>query len=97
MDKSELMIGVLDRYDVRFQAHQSGWQTVRCLNEYGHARGDENPSARLNVTLGLFFCNGCGINGDAYNVVMVVENVDFKASLDLVGREAKKEESDWLF
>jgi hypothetical protein len=97
VDKGELMIGVLERYDVRYADHRSGWQSVRCPNEYGHAHGDENPSARLNLTLGLMTCMGCDLNGDGYNVVMSIENVGFKEALELAGKVEREEESDWLF
>ena len=87
---------MLDRYDVRYQQHRSGWQSVRCPNEFGHARGDENPSARLNLTLGLLTCMGCELNGDAYTVVMVVEGVDFLAAKEQLGNPEVHKESDWI-
>lgn len=84
-DKAELMEKVMDTYDVQFRPSYSGWQSVRCPNDYGHANGDKNPSARLNLTLGGFACHGCEMRGDAYSVVMQMEGVDFVAAKEMLG------------
>jgi hypothetical protein len=96
MDKPELLLTVLDRYDVRFSQHRSGWQSVRCPNEFGHAHADQNPSARLNLTLGLIRCMGCDLNGDAYTLVMAVEGIPFREAADQIGSPTTKKEEDWL-
>lgn len=96
MDKPSLMLTVLDLYDVRFSQHRSGWQSVRCPNEFGHANYDQNPSARLNLTLGLMRCMGCELNGDAYTVLQVVENIDFLAAKEKLGNPETVTETDWL-
>ena len=95
-DKPELMVSLLDEYDVRYENHRSGWQSVRCPNEFGHARGDENPSARLNLTLGLIRCMGCDLNGDAYSVVMVVEGVNFLTAKERLGNPESVREENWI-
>ncbi len=97
MDKAELLEKVLDRYGVDFIATRSGWQSVRCPNELGHARGDENPSARVNLTLGMAKCLGCGLSGDGYNIIMAVDDIDFKTALEVLGSVRQREESMWLF
>ncbi len=96
-DKADLLEKVLDRYDVDFNRTRSGWQSVRCPNELGHARGDENPSARINLTLGMAKCLACGLSGDGYNIIMAVEDINFKAALEALGSIAQREESMWLF
>ena len=97
MDKPDLMLKVLDRYDVRYETSRHGWQSVRCPNELAHSHSDENPSCRLNLTLGLMRCMGCDLNGDGYNVIMAIEGVDFKTALDQAGKVRDETESDWLF
>ena len=97
MDKSELLEKVLDRYGVDYNSSRMGWQSVRCPNELGHARGDANPSARINVTVGMAKCMGCGISGDGYNIIMDVEGMDFKAAVKALGQVRGEEESMWLF
>jgi hypothetical protein len=96
MEKPDLMDKLLDEYGTQYNATRSGWQSIHCPNDAGHARGDKNPSARLNMDLGLLFCNGCGINGDAYNVLMEIKGVDFKAAKDELGGVAPAIESDWI-
>jgi hypothetical protein len=97
MDKSELLVKALDRYGVMFSPTRSGWQSVRCPNELGHAKGDENPSARINLTVGMAKCLGCGLSGDGYNVIMAVEDIAFKAALEALGSVAQRKESMWAF
>jgi hypothetical protein len=90
------MIQVLDTYQVDFRWNAAGWQSVSCPNEFGHANYDQNPSARLNLTLGLMRCMGCDLNGDAYTVVMTVEGVDFLAAKARLGNPYPVKEEDWL-
>lgn len=96
MEKPELMERILDTYNIRYNATRSGWQSVQCPNENGHAHGDRHPSARLNMTLGLIRCMGCDLNGDAYNVLMLIKGCDFKAAKDELGGVSVAVESDWL-
>jgi hypothetical protein len=96
MDKSELLEKVLDRYGTQFNPGRAGWQSIHCPNELGHAKGDENPSARVNLTIGMARCLGCGLSGDGYNIIMAVEDIDFKAALEALGSIAQKQESMWL-
>ena len=97
IDKADLLVKVLERYAVDYVPSKSGWQSVRCPNELGHARGDENPSARINLTVGMAHCHGCGLSGSGYDIVMAVEDVDFQAALLVLGSVARQEESMWLF
>lgn len=86
---------VLDSYDVRFSQHKSGWQSIRCPNTYAHNRGDENASARVNLTVGMIACMACELSGDAYTLLQVVEGIDFKEAVERIGSPGKEEES-WL-
>ena len=95
-DKGELIEQVLDRYGTRFNPARSGWQSIMCPNEAAHAHGDRNPSCRLNLTLGLVKCNACDLVGDGYNVVMTIEEVDFKGAKGQLGTVFEKIESDWI-
>lgn len=96
MDKQKLMEEILDRYGVVYSQTHNGWQSVRCPNVDGHANADSHPSARLNLTLGLMRCLACELNGDGYNVLMVVEHVDFRKAVAVLGNPDVKVEPDWL-
>lgn len=96
MDKSDLIEKVLDQYGVRFRAERSGWQSIQCPNEMGHAHGDRNPSARLNMTLGLMRCLGCDLSGDGYNVIMHIEGVNFLKAKSILGGVEQRKDAEWL-
>ena len=96
-DKGAVMEQVLDRYGTRFNPTRSGWQSIRCPNQDAHAQGDRNPSCRLSLTLGLARCMGCDLNGDGYNIVMLIENVDFVTAKKQLGEVYVPVESDYLF
>lgn len=96
MDKSELMEAVLDRYNIHFKPTRSGWQPIRCPNELGHVHGDTNPSASLHLAYGAINCHACGLKGDAYSIIMDIEQLDFKSALELLGGTDVIEESDWV-
>jgi len=96
MDKPDLMEKVLDRYGIRFKPNHAGWQGIQCPDEAAHAHGDKNPSCRLNITLGLVRCMGCDLVGDGYNVMMTIENIDFLAAKEQLGKVRVEEESDWI-
>jgi DNA primase len=74
-----------------------GWRKMRCINEAGHARGDRNPSASVNPTTGRYTCFACGLSGDAYDLLMQLEGIDFlKARATLGGVASPREEETWL-
>ena len=97
MDKSGLMEETLDRYNTRYNPTRNGWQSIHCPNQAGHAQGDKNPSCRLNLTLGLARCMGCDLNGDAYNIIMLIEGIDFLTAKQRAGTVYAAIESDYLF
>lgn len=44
---------------------------VRCFaNASAHARDDRKPSCSVNLTSGLFHCQGCGAKGNAYQAAL---------------------------
>ena len=96
-DKPGLMEQTLDRYNIRYNPTRSGWQSIHCPNQAGHAQGDRNPSCRLNMTHGLAKCNACELNGDAYNVIMLIEGIDFREAKARIGGVYVEAESDYLF
>jgi hypothetical protein len=48
--------------------------------------GDSKPSLRLNARKGLWFCDPCGVGGDAIGLVCAVRGIKFKEAVSwLVG------------
>jgi len=72
-DKEQLMLYVLDHYDVRYNPTKVGWQKIRCFNEYGHRTGDKNPSGSVNLGFGHYRCFACGLSGDGYEILHELE------------------------
>ena len=93
-DKSELLMSVLDRYEVRYNANKSGEQSISCPNKDVHA--DRRPSCSLNITKGVLYCQGCGLSGDAYSVMMEIEGIEFRQATEQLGRPVVLVESDFL-
>lgn len=86
----------LDNKDVRFSHARHGWQKVSCYG-VGHYHGDRNPSASINLSTGYYKCFGCGLEGDAVDLLMQEEGLDFKEALSKLGVEGKKiEEPEWI-
>lgn len=96
VDKTELMMGTLDRYDIRYNPNRNAEQSIHCPNLNGHARGDKRPSCSLNLGKAVLFCQGCGLSGDAYSIVMQIEGIDFKEVTEQLGKPLVITESDFL-
>ncbi len=94
IDKSEMLINILERYDVHYNPARSGEQSVSCPNKEAHS--DRNPSCSVNLGKGVLFCQGCGLSGDAYSVVMSIEGVPFTAAIEQLGKPYVISESDFL-
>ena len=93
-DKSDLMLSVLDRYDTRYNPNRNGEQSISCPNKNVH--DDRNPSCSLNIGKGVLFCQGCGLAGDAYSVMMAIEGINFNQATEQLGKPLVATESDWL-
>jgi hypothetical protein len=56
---------------------------AHCFNQSGHKHGDANPSLQLFDD--SFKCHGCGIQGDIYDAVEILEGIsDKKAQFEFV-------------
>lgn len=72
-----------DKYDLAsVMAHYgiphkqaSGWRKAQCPSMH---HDDKDPSASINLTSGVWVCHGCGRQGDALDLIMERDNVDFQ-------------------
>lgn len=64
-------------YGVKFRGRDA-----HCWNAAGHARGDR--SASMQIHLDGFKCHGCGISGDALDIVEYFESVDTATALRML-------------
>ena len=90
-DKTQLILYVLDKYDVRYNPSRMGWQKVRCFNEYGHTFGDRNPSGSVNLGYGYYRCFACDMGGDGYEILRLLEGWDVKQVNDAFGGDPVNE------
>ncbi len=96
VDKGVLMEAVLERHNVRCRGTHTGWQKVRCPGD-GHAHGDRNPSASVNLRIGRYVCFACDLRGDGFDLMLKLEDMKAPAVLGiLTGVTAEKVESEWL-
>ena len=95
-DKTELLMSVLDRYEIRYNPNRNSEQSIHCPNQAGHARGDKRPSCSLNLGKAVLFCQGCGLCGDAYSVVMQIEGTTFLQVTEQLGKPRVIEESNFI-
>ena len=59
-------------------ADRSEWRKATCV-----LHDDNTASASVNEEAGRFHCFVCSIGGDAIQLIMEVENVDFKEALTI--------------
>lgn len=87
----------LEEKGVRFHYGRTGWQKVSCYGP-GHFSGDRNPSASINLSTGYYKCFGCDLEGDAVDLLMQEEGLDFKGALAKLGvQQGKVEEPpEWI-
>ena len=96
-DKGDLLRTFLEERGARLATRQ-GWQKISCINAAGHARGDRNPSASVNLTTGKYTCFACGMSGDAYDLLMAEQGLTFKQAKTTLGGVATRKvvEDTWL-
>lgn len=65
--------GVLDKYGVEYRGDKDGNQQVRCP-----FHNDRRASASVNLGEGVFNCFTCHVQGDAIELLMAQEGLEFK-------------------
>lgn len=95
MTKGELLRQFLNDRGVQVNPARLGWQKVSCFGA-GHARGDRNPSASVNLGTGYYHCFACGLAGDVYALLQEVEGIPFKEAKKRIGTVRQNTEPTWL-
>ena len=97
MTKSDLLRTFLEQRGVRVPSRM-GWAKISCIGP-AHFRGDRNPSASVNLTTGRFRCWSCDLKGDIYDLLQILENLDFATAYRKMGGgrlDVAKSEETWL-
>lgn len=74
------IIAVLESYGVHVRGTY-GWIPVCCP-----FHGDTNASASVNPDYGKFYCHGCEVRGDAWDLIQEREGCDLKEAIE-IGKE----------
>ena len=96
--KGELLQTFLEERGLYVPPGTGGWRKVSCINDAAHPRGDRNPSASVNLVKGKYKCFACDLGGDVYDLLLVLEGLDFnaaRAKLGVVNGQPKKEDT-WI-
>lgn len=68
---------VLESYGLELSGQLStGWRTIQCVSP---DHEDRHGSARANLS--GYMCHGCGLSGDAIQLIMRLESCDFRGAL----------------
>lgn len=97
MTKGEQLQQVLEEYGGQYGI-RTGWQSLRCINKDGHTHGDKNKSASASLTLGEYYCFGCGLKGDGIGLLRELEGISYNDAIARLGGKDKvmKEEPVWI-
>jgi len=90
-DKTQLILWVLDHYQVKYNPNKYSNQKISCLNYYAHPHGDRNPSASVSLEKGMYHCFACGTSGDGYSIMKAVEGWGVKQVNEAFGGELVNE------
>lgn len=78
MEQSAPIDKVIEHYGGRLRNQYDGWQKIKCpFHDDGHA------SAGLSLGQNLFVCHGCGVKGNAFNVIKVYEGVTYREAIKI--------------
>ena len=68
----------MKHYGVAWIPNSLGWAKIKCpFHE------DDHASASVNLREQLFVCHGCGVKGDAINIIMKHEGVTYRAAIEI--------------
>lgn len=70
----------LEHYGADYVPDNERWSKMRCINP---EHEDRNGSASVNTApdFQLFVCHGCGLKGNAAQIIMKLEDCDFQTAV----------------
>lgn len=95
-DDSSSIIEVLDSYGLEYKL-KSGEYYATCANKEAHRNQDKHPSMRCNDKLGpggLFVCDACGVRGNKFQLIALLEGTTTKEIWRMVREKFKPYEAD---
>jgi DNA primase len=69
---------IIEHYGGRLRRDYGSWQKIKCP-----FHDDSHASAGISVTDNIFVCHGCGVKGNAFNVIKIHEGVKYGEAIKI--------------
>jgi len=69
---------IIEHYGGRLKRDYGSWQKIKCP-----FHSDNHASAGVSVTENIFVCHGCGVKGNAFNVIKLHEGVKYGEAIKI--------------
>ena len=69
---------IIEHYGGRLRRDYGSWQKIKCP-----FHNDSHASAGISVTDNIFVCHGCGVKGNAFNVIKIHEGVKYGEAIKI--------------
>lgn len=69
---------IIEHYGGRLRKDYGSWQKIKCP-----FHSDSHASAGISVTDNIFVCHGCGIKGNAFNIIKLHEGVKYNEAIKI--------------
>jgi DNA primase len=69
---------IIEHYGGRLRRDYGSWQKIKCP-----FHGDSHASAGVSIADNIFVCHGCGIKGNAFNIIKEHEGVKYREAVKI--------------
>ena len=69
---------IIEHYGGRLKRDYGSWQKIKCP-----FHSDNHASAGVSVADNIFVCHGCGVKGNAFNVIKLHEGVKYGEAIKI--------------
>jgi len=69
---------IIEHYGGRLRRDYGSWQKIKCP-----FHNDSHASAGVSVADNIFVCHGCGVKGNAFNVIKIHEGVKYGEAIKI--------------
>lgn len=69
---------IIEHYGGRLHKNYNSWQKIKCP-----FHSDTHASAGVSIMDNIFVCHGCGIKGNAFNVIKLYEGVKYGEAIKI--------------
>jgi DNA primase len=69
---------IIEHYGGRVRQSYNSWQKIKCP-----FHDDSHASAGISIADNIFVCHGCGVKGNAFNVIKIHEGVKYGEAIKI--------------